>query len=77
MLDNCKMPNHRINYSEKSLNATEDCTVYERPHNNIKSIYIAPWLHVTLFRGAVTKQIKKKTGKMLKVKKDTKIYIYI
>ena len=41
-------------------------------NNNNKSISIAPRLQVTLFKGAVTTQIKK-TVKMLKDKKNIKV----
>ena len=37
-------------------------------NNNSKSISIAPWLQVTLFKGAVTKQNKKKHSKNAKGK---------
>ena len=43
------------------------CQSMPNVHNNNKSIYIAPWLHVTLLKGAVT-NTSKKPVKMLKVK---------
>ena len=53
---------HTYDLSVQNRDATSD----QGKNNNNKSIYIAPWLQVTLSKGAVTS--KKKTVKMLKVK---------
>ena len=55
---------------ERKRSFASNMVLYNTNNNNNKSIYIAPWFQVTLFKGAVT---SKKTIKKLKVK----IYKYI
>ena len=52
----------------EDLNVTVESRFYWHNNNNNKSIYIAPSIEVTLFKGAVTRNHRKK----LKIKKSLK-----